>query len=265
MPSSRLARTSLLALTVICSAVAPVSAKDRFADVSKAVASADLGKEFGRYDPARRCRRVTAHSDGAALSTCLKITKTVRVVTPSGPQIHVLLAGDDPKKDCHACAGVIAFATFAPDEPAWRLVARSVPMIDGSWGRANPPENFEVRKLGTDLWGWVETTSYMGQGVTEGRLNLYLPRDGTIVEAGSLPGDHDNMGTCEDGKLKTFSGEDCNEVKISLGVDTSRPEATHYPIVLTAESRIGARHATGRYIAPFDPQSFKYVEPNGIP
>lgn len=230
MPNSPLASTFFLVLVTICWAIAPVSAKGGLADSSKALASADLGKEFGGYNAARKCRYVTAESDGAILSTCLKVAKTVQVATPSGPRIYVLLEGDDPKKDCHACTGVVAFVTFAPDEPAWRLVARSTPRIDGSWGRANPPENFEVRKLGTDLWGWIETTSYMGQGVTEGRMNLYLPRDGTIVEAGSLPGDHDNMGNCEEGKPKTFGGEDCVEVTISLGVDTSQPEATFYPM-----------------------------------
>jgi hypothetical protein len=264
MPISPLARTIMLAVGVAFGA-APVLAKGGSAAVEAAIASAALGKEIGRYDAARKCRRVTARSDGVTVATCLKITKTVEVDTASGPRIHVLLAGDNPKEDCHACPGVVAFATFAPATPAWRLVARSVPRLDGSWGRANPPENFRVSKLGAELWGWVETTSYTGQGTTSGLVNIFLPHDESIVEAGSLPGDHDNSGNCEEGKSKTFSGEDCEDVKIMLGVDLSEPAARYYPIVLTAGGRVGTRPVNGRFVVPFDPKSYRYVEPKGVP
>ncbi len=264
MPISPLAGTIMLAVVVAFGA-APVLAKGGSAAVEAAVASADLGNEFGQYDAARKCRPVTVESGDTVESSCLKITKTVRVVTSSGPRIYVLLAGDNPESESHASAGVVAFATFAPDEPTWRLVARSAPRRDGERGRANWPENFEVRKLGADRCGWVETTGWAYQGETGGRMILYLPRDGTIVEAGSLPGDHDNLGNCEEGKLKALYGDDCEDVRIAHGVDTSQPEAPHYPFVLTVESKIGARRGLRRYVVPFDPKSYSYVVPTGIP
>lgn len=259
--ATRHARLPVGLLAVIVATGAAGSAACAQVVVPPAV-SAALGAAYGRYDPARRCWSASAPNGTRSSTGCIAVTRADAVHTPGGDRLFVLLGGT-AQPDCHACGGLIAFAVFdTAGSP--RLVARSRPIVDGGYGNPGDPKQMHLERLGADRWGWIEETGDVAQGVEEGHLVVWLPRDGRIEAAGTLDGSHSNMGG-ECSMVPRPAGLECSSMVVTYTVYARNADAPNYPILLHASGRKDGRAVRAEAMAVFDPGTLAYVQRDKLP
>lgn len=237
-----------------------------------AKAEAALRSSFGRFDPRRRCWAVTARDEGgiAGASGCLRIVRAFRVPAApgGGAQVHVLLTGKGDQ-DCHPCTGLAAFAVLdAASDPggAWQVVARPVPLANGIYGNPTDARSFTFARLGAERWGWIEEVGDIHQGFAGTARLVHLQRGPSVVDAGRLPGDRDNLGACAvDGPEKPAGCEHVEDIKVTATVDRSDPSAVAYPFVLRARGTVDRRRIDKQLTVRFDEAQFRYAAPNEWP
>ncbi len=259
--ATRHARLSVGLLAAIVATGATGSAARAQVVVPPAV-SAALGAAYGRYDPARRCWSASAPNGARSTTGCIAVTRAEPVHTPGGDRLFVLLGGTG-QPDCHACGGLIAFAVFDTAGTP-RLVARSRPVVDGGYGNPGDPKQMHLERLGADLWGWIQQSGDVAQGVEEGRLVVWLPRGDRIEAAGVLDGSHSNMGG-ECSMVPRPAGLDCTSISVTYAVDAANAAAPNYPILLRASGRRNGRAVTAQAAAVFDPGTLTYVQRDKLP
>ena len=225
----------------------------------RAKAEAALGNLPGRWNPARRCWTASVRSPGMVETACLSIVKGFIVPADPGAEVHLLLEGRGGT-DCHACAGLAAFAVVAANGEVWRAVARPLVVGSGSYGQPNDPKQIAFARLGAARWGWIENNDGFGQGALEGTVLVHLMRDGVATSVGELPGDQGNTGACD-----TFGqGRPGCERKVDYTVtatpDLSAPDLAAYPIVLHARGTLGGP-LDKQLRVPFDQRTGQYTAP----
>ncbi len=225
---------------------------------------AALGALPGRWVPARRCWVATDRSSGTPVTACLTMTRAWSVSTAGGTQVQLLLQGSGTA-DCHACAGLSAFAVLASDNAGWKVVVKPRPFTDGQYGKPTRPDDMAFVRLGADRWGWIQSTSSMGQGVVEGGHQVFMRRGAAMASAGQLPGAAGNGGACpafgprEPGPCAEEVGYD-----ITVVPDASDPAAAAYPLLMHAVGKRGGPLDV-RATAAFDEARFSYVPPDNWP
>ncbi len=225
-------------------------------------AAAALSGAYGRYDPARRCWSASVANGKSTTTGCIAVTRAEMVRTPAGDRLFVLLGGT-AHPDCHVCGGLIAFAVFDTGA-APRLLAHSRLIVDGGYGYPGDPKQMHLERLGADTWGWIEETGDVAQGVEEGHLVVWLPRDGRIEAAGTLDGSHSNMG----GKCSIVprpAGLECSSMVVTYTVYARNADAPNYPILLHASGRKDGRAVRAEAMAVFDPGTLAYVQRDKLP
>lgn len=231
----------------------------------QARALAAAAPRLGALDPRQHCIRVEAAQDGASAKACLRVARAYRVEVGGAVRVHVALSGQG-HSTCHACAGVVAFAALDASGPAWTVAAVSKPTLSGSMGEPAAPSGLVLRRLGANRWGWTETTTYVGCGEVEGASTIHLVGLGGINPAGTLSGEASNMGNCFNGRVYSQpDGELCSATTVAVTVDSTKPDADAYPIVLRFDTKQGSRTRRRVVAVPFDPAQGKWVEPGAPP
>jgi hypothetical protein len=239
------------------------------AGLARAVSA--LGSAPGRIDTRRGCWAATARDAAGVTSGCLRIVRGFNAAGPNGDQVFLLLTGKGTT-DCHACAGLIAFAVLDAAGPDWRITVPPVPATNGAYGQPTGPAAFAFVQLGRDRWGWIEKHSGVGQGVVEGGHTIHMLRGPAFVEVGLLPGERDNSGACGDpgDPITSPSCMTIESIDVTAAPDVSRPDAAAYPILLHATGSVfqagkGSRRIDKRAVARFDETRFQYVAPLAWP
>lgn len=100
-----------------------------------------------------------------------------------------------PDYECHVCSPAIAGATFTKTGTGWRLDAFTKFIVTAG-GYGAPPEG-ELAKIGPDRTGVLMTSTYEGQGISEGGFLLIAEHAGKLSMALAVPGAFgDNSGDC---------------------------------------------------------------------
>ena len=215
----------------------PASPPVRLDAAGLARAVAALGSVPGRIDARHGCWAAAARDANGITPGCLRIVRGFHTAGLGGEQVFLLLSGKGTT-DCHACAGLIAFAVLDAAGPDWRITVPPVAATNGAYGQPTEPSGFAFVQLGRDRWGWIEHRSDLAQGQVDGRHTVHLRRGPAFVEAGLLPGERDNGGACGNpgDSITSPSCTTIESIDVTAVPDASNPDAVAYPILL---------HATG--------------------
>ena len=251
--------------------MAPAGPPVRLDAAGLARAVVALGSVPGRIDARHGCWATAARGANGAASGCLRIVRGFNAAGPNGNQVFLLLSGKGTA-DCHACAGLIAFAILDAAGPDWRLTVPPVPVDDGVYGQPTEPANFAFVRLGRDRWGWIENNGDIAQGIVESVHTIHLLRGTAFAKAGLLPGARDNGGACGDpgDPITSPSCATIENIDVAAVPDASNPDAAAYPILLHATGSVfqagkGKRRIDKRAVARFDEARFEYVAPPAWP
>lgn len=124
----------------------------------------------------------------------------------------------------HADAGIVGgFILDMSQNPPTALVSTPVAGHYGSFGYA--PTNWVLTQIGSATWGWVNTSSYTGQGYSNSFFHILAPKDKSIQELASIPSYMSDGGACE---------RNCTSLEAKL---TFQPQQNSllYPIAATIE------------------------------
>ena len=251
--------------------MAPAGPPVRLDAAGLARAVAALGSVPGRIDARHGCWAATARDANGITSGCLRIVRGFDAAGPGGDQVFLLLSGKGTT-DCHACAGLIAFAVLDAAGADWRITVPPVAATNGAYGQPTVPSAFTFAQLGRDRWGWIEHRGDLAQGQVDGRHTVHLPRGPAFVAAGLLPGERDNTGACGNpgDPVTSPSCATIESIDVTAMPDASNPDAVAYPILLHATGSVfqagkGSRRIDKRAVARFDEARFEYVAPLAWP
>lgn len=265
-------RVLAAAAALCCVIVAPAVAQVTPAGTASPLDAAALGRvrqalvpTLPGYDSARTCWQARASSQGNEATSCIRLVSAHRVETEQGALVFALLNGKG-QDNCHPCTGLSAVAVLNGDGV---VIARPVPEPSGSYGAPTDPKDIVVSKFGARSWGVVETIGYGAQGVFENSYALRILRDGTLVQAGTLPAGVDNTGQCEAKPGQAFQPtplcRSVQQIRVAMRVDDAEPGGFAYPIVLEASGTRNQQPFRANRRVPFDPAAFAYPTPADWP
>lgn len=239
-------------------ATAPAAAATRVPRTERL--QAFLQARYGKQ--ARLSQDWSGQADGLDVQSAVCAEQPVVV----GNQVQQLLAVCHRLSDGgHANPGLIDFLVLRDDGTGLAVVAEKLADTFGSDG---DPGAVDILRLGSDFYGFVVYSSWIGQGLVLESQDLVLPGPKGLVNAGSVRQHIDNQGAldCSDeGRDPEQTAEQCRaqlfDVDFKLAVDDSDPAARAWPVTIEEVGMsCGNKLGTTR-VFEFDTEHWRYPFP----
>ncbi len=202
------------------------------------------------YDAQRDCWPTTFEDRGETFDYCMRPANATVVETPSGRQLLFLarnIQDLDKTPSLYTYSrvdpGLIGLFALALDgKGGWtvRAATKAEPFgMEGECGCADA----RPTRLGRDHYGWILSSGGVWQGTVVSSFSVYAPVQNRFVAVGTVA-DID---------------EDRQEISHRVTVDTGRPDAAHYPLIVATLR--GDREIERRTVA-FDAKQLRYPTTN---
>ncbi|MBN6152602.1 hypothetical protein JR065_19900 [Xanthomonas sp. AmX2] len=219
-----------------------------------------LQARYGKQ--ARLSQDWSGQADGLDVQSAVCAEQPVVV----GHQVQQLLAVCHRLSDGgHANPGLIDFLVLRDDGTGLAVVAEKLADTFGSDG---DPGAVDILRLGSDFYGFVVYSSWIGQGLVLESQDLVLPGPKGLVNAGSVRQHIDNQGAldCSDeGRDPEQTAEQCQaqlfDVDFKLAVDDSDPAARVWPVTIEEVGMSCGKKLGTTRVFEFDTEHWRYPFP----
>ncbi|MEA5123669.1 hypothetical protein [Xanthomonas floridensis] len=186
-----------------------------------------------------------------------------------GEQVQQLLAVCHRLSDGgHGNPGLIDFFVLRSDGDSFKVVAEKLSETFGSDGN---PGSVEVLRLGSDFYGFIVHSFWMGQGLVLESQDLVVPGPKGVVNAGSLRAHIDNSGALacdDDAREPEQTREQCLadafDVDFTLDVDSSNAQARTWPLRIHEHGSDCGQTLDTTHVFALDTKRWSYPFPNAL-
>ena len=213
----------------------------------RGLVQATMRARYGEPDGALRCWPTVLETAGHdPLAYCMRPGPATVVSTSQGRLLLFLAhnvqdVGARPRRfyygaDDPGLAGLFAVSLGERGESRVAAFADAVPL--GTQGDCGC-ENAQPVHLGRDMYGWMFSTGGTWQGVRVSSYDIYAENDGAFLSVGTFADVEERR----------------QDLRRRITIDASRPDAPHYPLIVTTWN--GAREVD-RHVVYFDAQQHRY-------
>ncbi|MEA9557539.1 hypothetical protein VC273_17030 [Xanthomonas nasturtii] len=186
-----------------------------------------------------------------------------------GEQVQQLLAVCHSLSDGgHGNPGLIDFFVLRSDGDSFKVVAEKLSDTFGSDGN---PGSVDVLRLGSDFYGFIVHSFWMGQGLMLESQDLVVPGPKGLVGAGSLRAHIDNSGglDCDDQAREPDQTQaqcmaEAFDVDFTLDVDSSNAQARIWPLRIHEHGSDCGQTLDTTHVFALDPKTWTYPFPNAL-
>ena len=254
--------TFLITVTLICGTA---SAVDSVIDILK--------QYYPLYNEALQCHGVIAPSGSVNGLTkgpymtgyCIDIDRQKVIETDKGKRLYILITGDvgfdedgEEVLRGHADSGLVGMFVLKPKGEGWQVESANPTMNAGSNGLGLG--GWDLEQFATNTWGFINEHGDTHQGYYSDSLVILTPSGSGITQSWiGINFNNENAGKCEDDM------SECDDVKATFTVDSSRVVNGFYPLELTINGRTkGKVYADFVYRIHYQKDK-GYIEPNDYP
>lgn len=207
------------------------------------MATEAMNQLYKRYDDAKKCWVTRYQGD----IYCMEIDS----VNQAGGMLHVFAIGSTSDA-AHVTPGVAGGIVLDITSRPAKVVAASK-VIGGYGNTGTPPDAWQFTRLGSEAWGWINTSGYVNQGVVEGSMCILGVRGKEIVELGVFASEF----SCDDCGVKGTA----NDIKSTIQFDT-RNDKPMYPFTVRMFGKRNGKPLDITYKnISFDPGTGRYRMP----
>ena len=254
--------TFLITVTLICGTA---SAVDSVIDILKPY--------YPIYNEALGCHGAIAPSGSVSGLTrepymtgyCIDIDRQKVIETDKGKRLYILITGDvgfdedgEEVLRGHADSGLVGMFVLKPKGEGWQVESANPTMNAGSNGLGL--SGWDLEQFATNTWGFINEHGDTHQGYYSDSLVILTPSGSGITQSWiGINFNNENAGKCEDDM------SECDDVKATFTVDSSRVVNGFYPLELTINGRTkGKVYADFVYRIHYQKDK-GYIEPNDYP
>ena len=252
----------LITVTLICGTA---SAADSVMDILKPY--------YPLYNEALGCHGAIAPSGSVNGLTrepymtgyCIDIDRQKVIETDKGKRLYILITGDvsfdedgEEVLRGHADSGLVGMFVLKPKGEGWQVESANPTMNAGSNGLGLG--GWDLEQFATNTWGFINEHGDTHQGYYSDSLVILTPSGSGITQSWiGINFNNENAGKCEDDM------SECDDVKATFTVDSSRVVNGFYPLELTINGRTKGKVYTDFVYRIHYQKDKGYIEPNDYP
>ncbi|RFF44979.1 hypothetical protein [Xanthomonas campestris] len=186
-----------------------------------------------------------------------------------GEQVQQLLAVCHSLSDGgHGNPGLVDFFVLRGEGDGFKVVAEKLSDTFGSDGQ---PGSVDILRLGSDFYGFIVHSFWMGQGLLLESQDLVVPGPKGLANAGSLRAHIENSGSisCEDDAREPDQTEaqcraEAFNVDFTLDVDSSNIQARTWPLQIHEHGTDCGVALDTTHTFALDTKTWTYPFPNAL-
>ena len=196
---------------------------------------------------------------------CIDIDRQKVIETDKGKRLYILITGDvsfdeDGKEVLrgHGASGLVGMFVLKPKGEGWQVESANPTMNAGSNGLGLG--DWDLEQFATNTWGFINEHGDTHQGYYSDSLVILTPSGSGITQSWiGINFNNENAGKCEDDM------SECDDVKATFTVDSSRVVNGFYPLELTINGRTKGKVYTDFVYRIHYQKDKGYIEPNDYP
>ena len=227
------------------------------------------------YNKAQQCQGIIAPSgpyngltgEREFTGYCIEIDRQRVLETDKGKRLYIVVKGnasfnEDGEAleytDTRFDSGLVGMFVLKPKGEGWQVESANPTMNAGSNGLGLG--GWDLEQFATNTWGFINEHGDTHQGYYSDSLVILTPSGSGITQSWiGINFNNENAGKCEDDM------SECDDVKATFTVDSSRVVNGFYPLELTINGRTkGKVYADFVYRIHYQKDK-GYIEPNDYP